>query len=284
MRILVLGASGMLGNAMMRVLGAAAHLEVLGTVRSAAAKRLFESNVAERLLTDCDVENHDSLVRVFARSKPDVVINCVGLIKQLEQAADPLSAISINALLPHRLHQLCAMSDARLIHFSTDCVFDGVEGRYREDSPSNAEDLYGKSKYLGEVSGPNAITLRTSIIGHELQSSHSLLEWFLSQEGQCKGYTRAIFSGLPTTVLAEIVRDTIIPNRALSGLYHVASQPISKYDLLKTIADVYGKSINIVADDSLVIDRSLNAERFAEATGYQVPLWQQLIRTMHEHG
>jgi dTDP-4-dehydrorhamnose reductase len=286
MKVLVLGASGMLGNAMMRVLGtgAAGGLEVVGTVRSAATGKFFKSDIAERLIAGVDVDDQESLKRVFAEHKPDVVINCVGLIKQLAEAKDPIPAIQINALLPHLLHRLCLQSNARLIHFSTDCVFDGAKGNYLEDSPSDATDLYGKSKFLGEVGGPGAVTIRTSIIGHELQSAHSLLEWFLSQQGECRGYRRAIFSGLPTTVMAEIVRDVIIPNGELSGLYHVAAQAISKYDLLKIIADVYGKSIDIVVDDALVIDRSLNADRFAAATGYHASPWPALIQTMHDLG
>ena len=283
MRILVLGASGMLGNAMMRVLGKAESWEVFGTVRSAGVKRFFAENIAARLITGCDVENQDSLVSVFAQVKPDVVINCVGLIKQLADAEDPLVAIPINSLLPHRLAKLCELSGARFVHISTDCVFDGAKGGYHEDDPSNATDLYGRSKFLGEVDYPHAITLRTSIIGHELDSEHGLIGWFLSQERQCRGFTRAIFSGFPTAVLAAIIRDRVIPNTELRGLYHVAAQPISKYDLLRTVADVYGKSIDIIADDSLVIDRSLNADRFTDATGYRAPPWQILIQTMHDY-
>jgi dTDP-4-dehydrorhamnose reductase len=281
MKILRLGASGMLGNAMMRVLSESAEHEVFGTIRSEGAKRFFSTKVAARLLTGVDVENQDSLAQAFIRVRPDVVINCVGLVKQLADAEDPLQAIPINALLPHRLARLSELSRARLVHMSTDCVFAGDKGGYRESDPSDATDLYGRSKFLGEVDYPHAITLRTSIIGHELQSAHGLVNWFLAQQGQCNGYTKAIFSGLPTVALAQVVRDAVIPHAELSGVYHVAAQAIAKYDLLTLVSEVYGKSIKIVPSDKLVIDRSLNAERFKAATGYTVPSWPDLIKLMH---
>jgi dTDP-4-dehydrorhamnose reductase len=283
MKILVLGASGMLGNAMVRVLSEKAEFQVHGTIRSESSKRFFSADIAERLISGVDVEQHDSLVQAFVRARPDVVINCVGLIKQLADADDPLQAIPINALLPHRLARLCELSGARLVHMSTDCVFSGDKGGYREADQSDAKDLYGRSKFLGEVAYPHAVTLRTSIIGHELQSAHGLVGWFLSQQEHCKGYTKAIFSGLPTVALAQVVRDVVIPHVELSGVYHVAAQPISKYDLLKLIAGVYGKAIKITPSDQLVIDRSLNAERFTDATGYVVPGWPDLVKLMHSY-
>lgn len=283
MRILVLGASGMLGNAMMRVLSEKTDWQVYGTVRSESARRLFQSDIADRLIAGVDVEQQDSLLQAFIQTRPDVVINCVGLIKQLADADDPLQAIPINALLPHRLARLCELAGARLVHMSTDCVFAGDKGNYRESDPSDAKDLYGRSKYLGEVAYPHAVTLRTSIIGHELQSAHGLVGWFLAQQSRCNGYTRAIFSGLPTVVLAQIVRDVVIPHTALSGVYHVAAKPIAKYDLLKLIARIYGKKIEIDPSEQLVIDRSLDAARFREATGYVAPEWPELIETMHTY-
>jgi len=283
MRILVLGASGMLGNAMIRVLSEKNEWEIYGTVRAENSKRFFKAGITGRLISGIDVERHDSLTQAFIRTRPDVVINCVGLVKQLADADDPLQAIPINALLPHRLAGLCELSGARLVHMSTDCVFAGDKGGYRESDPSDARDLYGRSKFLGEVAYPHTITLRTSVIGHELQSAHGLVGWFMSQQGRCDGYTRAVFSGLPTAVLAQIVRDVLIPRADLSGVYHVAAQPISKYDLLKLVAGAYGKKIEIIPNDRLVIDRSLNAERFHDATGYVAPGWPELIELMRTY-
>lgn len=282
MKVLVLGVSGMLGNAMFRKLSGGAELEVFGTARSASVRRFFAPEMVSRIIADVDVENQDSLARVFAEVKPQVVVNCIGLIKQLADANDPLQALPINAMLPHRLARLCELGGARLVHVSTDCVFAGTKGNYRESDPADATDLYGRSKYLGEVTYPHTITLRTSIIGHELSSSHALLGWFLTQENRVKGYTRAIFSGLPTVELARVVREVVLPKPELSGLYHVASAPIAKYDLLKLITGVYGKKIEIVPDDALVIDRSLNAERFSNATGYVAPSWPELVKWMFE--
>lgn len=283
MNILVLGASGMLGNAVIRVLSERVDWQVYGTVRSESAKRFFSADIANQLVSGIDVEQNDSLMQAFIRIRPDVVINCVGLIKQLADAEDPLQAIPINALLPHRLARLCDLAGARLVHMSTDCVFSGEKGAYSEIDPSDAKDLYGKSKFMGEVRYAHTITLRTSIIGHELQSAHGLVGWFLSQQTKCKGYRRAIFSGLPTVALAQLIRDVIIPKSELSGLYHVAAQPISKYDLLSLVAEVYGKSIEITPDDTLVIDRSLDATRFQKETGYVAPSWPELIRLMHAY-
>ena len=281
MKILVLGASGMIGNAFVRVLSKKANWQVFGTLRSAEAKRFFPPTIASNLLTGVDVDKADELVRVFAQIRPDVVVNCIGLTKHHKEADDPLLAIPVNALLPHRLANLCAIGGARLVQVSTDCVFSGAKGDYAEGDASDAKDSYGKAKYLGEVDYPHAITLRTSTIGHELQSKYGLVDWFLSQETRCKGYTRAIFSGLPTVVFAQIVRDVVIPNTGLAGLYHVAAKPIAKFDLLKLIARQYGKTIDIVPDESFSVDRSLNAARFRMATSYVAPEWPELIGIMH---
>ncbi len=283
MRVLILGASGMLGNVMIRILDEKVDWDVYGTIRAENSKRFFSNKISKKLISGVDIEHNDSLTDAFICSRPDVVINCVGLIKQLADAEDPLQAIPINSLLPHRLARLCELTGARLIHMSTDCVYSGDKGGYIETDLSDATDLYGKSKLLGEVSYHHSITLRTSIIGHELQSAHGLINWFLAQGERCKGFSRAIFSGLPTVVLAKIIRDIVIPNEDLFGVYHVASQPISKYNLLKLVANVYGKSIDIVPDDKLIIDRSLNADRFKNKTGYEVPSWPELVQSMHSY-
>ena len=281
-KILVLGVTGMLGNAVFRVFSEDTACEVWGTLRSAAALRHFPERSRNRLMTGVDVLDHDAMVSVLTKVRPDVVINCIGLIKQLSNAKDPLLALPINSMLPHRLANLCSLGQSRLVHFSTDCVFSGRDGGYSELDTSDAEDLYGKSKYIGEVqSQPHAITLRTSIIGHELNSSYALVDWFLARQGSVKGFAKAIFSGLPTVELARVVKDYVLPHPQLSGVYHVAAQPISKLDLLRLVAEIYQKEIEIRPDESLVIDRSLDASRFSEATGYRAPPWRELIKKMH---
>lgn len=272
----------MLGHAVFNVLNGDALHEVWGSLRSVAALRHFPLQSHARLLTGVDVLDQDALAAAMVKVRPDLVVNCVGLIKQLADAKDPLTALPINAMLPHRLARLCALSGARLIHVSTDCVFAGRKGRYLESDLSDAEDLYGKSKYIGELHDlPNAITLRTSIIGHELGSNHALVDWFLSQQGSVKGFTKAVFSGLPTVELARVMKDFVVPHPQLNGLYHVAAEPIAKLDLLQLVAAQYGKQIEIRPDDGVVIDRSLDGSRFRDATGYVAPGWPELIGKMH---
>jgi len=271
----------MIGSTLLGVMSERTDYDVLGTVRAERMKRFFPASIASNLVINADVENYDDLFKMLKQVRPDIIVNCVGLTKHKPEADDPLSAIPINTLMPHRLAKLCASIDSRLIHISTDCVFSGEKGGYVESDFTDARDVYGKSKALGEIDYPNTITLRTSTIGHELNSAYGLLDWFLSQDECCKGYRRAIFSGLPTIVLAQIIRDVVIPHKELSGIYHVAARPINKYDLLKLIAMAYGKLIPISPDDSLVLDRSLSAAKFNAATGYIAPEWPELIRLMH---
>ncbi len=282
-RIVVLGASGMLGNAVLRFFANKTAYEVHGTVRNwNAVRELLNMAPNAHFVPGVDVESLDSLTRMFATVQPDMVINCVGIVKQLADANDPLIALPINSLLPHRLARLAQVAGARLVHMSTDCVYSGSKGNYVEADLPDAYDLYGRSKLLGEVDYPNAITLRTSIIGHELAGNRSLIDWFLSQTGEVQGYTNAIFSGLPTVEIARIIHEHVIPNPHLHGLYHVSAEPISKYDLLSLVAKKYGKEIAIRAKNDFVIDRSLNSERFRSATGFVPDSWAQLIHRMHE--
>jgi dTDP-4-dehydrorhamnose reductase len=284
MRILVLGASGMLGNAALRLFAQSPAFETFGSVRSSGVLRHIAKDLHSHIITGVDVENSDNLTGLFAKVHPDVVINCIGLVKQLAEADDPLSALPINAMLPHRLARLCAVAGARFVHMSTDCIFSGTKGMYTESDVADATDLYGRSKHIGEVDYPNAITLRTSIIGHELNGARSLVGWFLAQEGSVKGYKRAIFSGLPTVEIARIIRDFVIPHSQLHGLYHVSAEPINKYDLLQLVAQVYGKTIDIIPDEKFVIDRSLDSSRFRELTGYMPSPWVELVQVMNKFG
>jgi dTDP-4-dehydrorhamnose reductase len=283
MRVLVLGASGMLGSAVFREFDGHAPHEVWGLVRNESFLSYFSPAQQRRIVTGVDVLDETALRAAFEGVRPDVVINCVGLIKQKEHAEDPLVVLPINAMLPHRLAALCASGNARLLHISTDCVFSGRKGMYTEEDPSDAEDLYGKSKYIGELRDlRHAVTLRTSIIGRELNSSRALVDWFLAQQGSVHGFRRSIFSGMTAIELARVMRDVVLPDPSLQGLYHVSSAPISKFDLLKLVAAQYGKTIDVLPDDELVIDRSLDSSRFREVTGYRPPLWENMVRVMHE--
>ena len=282
--ILVLGATGMLGSAVLRFFAQSSGFSVIGSARSLDAARLLPDSLHGQIIGGIDVHDMDGLLRLFAQVQPDIVINCVGLVKQLTGGNDPLTALPVNSMFPHRLLRMCKVAGSRLIHISTDCVFDGIKGMYGESDIADARDTYGLSKYLGEVHDSPAITLRTSIIGPELNSAHGLLGWFLAQGSETKGFTRAIFSGLPTVELARIIRDFVIPKSDMSGLFHVSAAPISKHDLLLLVAHEYGKTIKVIPDGTLVIDRSLDSTRFREHTSYVPPSWPQLVRSMREFG
>lgn len=279
MRVLILGASGMLGHALLHVLSTTPDLEVTGVSR---ARVPFLEAPNATLISGVNALNSDDLIRAFAEARPDVVINAVGLIKQLEAASNPLITVPVNTLLPFRLADLCLATQARLIHISTDCVFQGDRsGMYTETDRADALDLYGLSKYLGEVADrEHVVTLRTSIIGRERRSANGLIEWFLSAPGPVKGFRRAVFSGLPTVVLAEIIRDLVIPDIGLRGLYHLSGDPINKYDLLLQTASTYNLDKVIEPQEEPRIDRSLDSERFRTATGYRPEPWPDMLEKM----
>lgn len=274
----------MLGNAVYRTFATSLGFEVFGTVRGGSTRITLPKGAKGQLLSGVDVEQTDSLVATFETVRPDIVINCIGLVKQFAAANDPLAALPINSMLPHRLARLAALVEARLIHVSTDCVFTGAKGNYVESDTPDALDLYGRSKLLGEVDYPNAVTLRTSIIGTEMNSAHGLVGWFLAQNGAVKGFTKAVFSGLPTAVLAQVMREHVIPNADLRGVWHVSAEPIDKFSLLNLVAAEYGRDTEIQPDDTLVINRSLDSSRFRDFTGWAPPSWPQLIATMRQFG
>jgi dTDP-4-dehydrorhamnose reductase len=282
--VLVIGASGMLGHAVLRFLAASPGIEVHATVRSPSARDLLPAALHSAITVGVDALNDDHLREVLERRRPAWVVNCVGVVKQLREAKEPLPSIAINSLLPHRLARLCAQVGARLVHVSTDCVFSGARGMYTEADFADADDLYGRSKFLGEVDCPHAITLRTSIIGPELASAHGLVGWFLAQRGEVKGFIRAIFSGVPTVELARIVRDFVMPSVGLRGVYHVSAAPINKFDLLSLVAREFALETRITPDSTLSIDRSLDSSRFRHATGYTAPAWPELVRAMKDFG
>lgn len=284
LNILVLGATGMLGHAIFKHFSAACNYNVYGTVRTKHSKlvKFFNSEEMNNLIDGINAENFDSFIRAFEISNPDVVINCIGIIKHLPESTDRYKSININSFLPHHLAKLCAVANARFLQISTDCVFDGKKGNYKEFDNANAEDLYGKTKYLGEVDYPNAITLRTSIIGHELNSNVSLVDWFLTQHDRVNGYVNAIYTGFPTYEIANIVEKFVIPNPQLHGLYHLSSEPINKYDLLALIAEIYKKDISINKSDEFVLDRSLNSDIFREKLSFMPKSWVELVKLMHQ--
>jgi dTDP-4-dehydrorhamnose reductase len=280
--VLILGVTGLLGHTLFKLLSQDPQLQVFGTARQKTTKTLFSKALAKKILVNVNVEDDRSLIAVFKKVKPDVIINCVGLIKQITAANDVLQAIPINTLLPRRLVYLANQIQARLILVSTDCVFSGKKGNYKETDRPDCTDLYGQSKLLGEITDePHVLTIRTGFIGHELRGGHSLVNWFLKQKGSVTGYTRAIYSGLPTIELANIIHHLVLPNPKLSGLYQIASEPISKFDLLRLIAKTYQKKVMLTKANSPKIDRSLSYAKFKKQTGYTPKSWQQLVQEMH---
>lgn len=281
MRILILGGSGMLGCRLWMELSKVHEAWI--TVRTSAHvipdlpgcdRRHIRENV--------EVANFDTVVRAFASIQPDVVINCIGLVKQLPLSNDPLSSLEINAVLPHRISLLAKAAKSRMIHFSTDCVFSGrKDSPYTETDPSDAKDLYGRSKFLGEVSyGVHTLTLRTSIVGRELRKGYGLVEWFLGQDQAVRGYQKALFSGLTTGAIAKVLLDHVLPHPELSGVYHLSSYPISKCDLLCLINDAYGRQIEIIPDETIVCNRVLDSAKFRRATGFIPSTWPEMILAM----
>lgn len=283
MNILVLGATGMLGNAVFRVLSSDKRFKVFGTMREDSYKRYFPINALNNLITNIDAENIENLKSAFEISKPEVVINCIGVIKQLSAAKSALSTIPLNSLLPHRLALISQQYSARLILISTDCVFSGKKGSYKESDFPDCDDLYGRSKLLGEIIDiPNVLTIRTSIIGHELKGDYSLVNWFLNSENAVNGYSNAFFSGLPNNELATVIKDIILQYPELFGLYHISGNRISKYELLKLIASTYQIKTNIIESKEVHIDRSLNHQKFSSVTNYTPKKWSELIASMHQ--
>jgi dTDP-4-dehydrorhamnose reductase len=280
MRVLILGAGGMLGHKLWQTLRG--RFETWVTLRSDlrgyAPYQLFDP---QRTVEAVDARDFASVQRAIETVRPGVVINCIGIIKQVPEAQDPILSQTINAEFPHHLERFCRPAGVRLLHFSTDCVFSGRKGNYREDDVPDAADLYGRSKFEGEVKEQGSLTLRTSMIGRELRSRSGLVEWFLHQRGgTVRGFQRALFSGFSTLALSRIVADLLERHPQLSGIYHVSSGAISKYDLLVLLRDAYGVKVNIEPADEPVIDRSLDSRRFRDATGFVPPPWPQMVKEM----
>ena len=272
----------MLGHKLLQVFQK--QFEVWTTIRTGAAEfNKFELINPKNVLENVEVTNLDLLEKIIDNSAPDVVVNAVGIVKQLPTAKDVVKTLTINSIFPNQLSELTQAAGARLITISTDCVFNGRRGNYSEEDVSDAEDLYGKSKNLGEITSRNCLTLRTSIIGRELQTSHSLVEWFLSQRGKkIRGFTKAIYTGFPTIVLAGIMADLIENKRDLEGLYHLSSEPISKYDLLCLLKKYYKIPVEIEPDADFKIDRSLDSGKFRKETNFLPPKWEPMVEAMVE--
>ncbi|MDX2254098.1 MAG: SDR family oxidoreductase [Pseudanabaenaceae cyanobacterium bins.39] len=277
MKILILGSTGMLGHKLSQI--CKHKFDTYITIRSEnQSQKHIIDYPASHIIKNIQAEKIGTINAAIAEIQPAIVINCIGIIKQLPSAKDPIPSISVNALFPHQLAQICQTYSAKLIQISTDCVFSGNKGNYTEQDNPDPVDLYGRTKLLGEVTTPNCLTIRTSIIGRELHSQNSLVEWFLSQKGKTvKGYDRAIYTGFTTQALAQIITQIILEHPNLQGLWHISSDPITKYQLLRMMNEIFHLGITIEKDESVICDRSLNSQKFRQFTGYLPPTWEDMI-------
>jgi dTDP-4-dehydrorhamnose reductase len=281
-KVLILGSTGLLGSTILKYFSIKSNFKCFGTIRKSSDKKKLKY-INKVKLYKVDFDKSRNLRKVFSMIKPNLVINCIGVVKQVLNNNMNSEIIRVNSFLPHYLSELAnENNEIRFIHFSTDCVFSGLKGRYLESDVTDAKDIYGVSKMLGEVDKSNTLTLRTSIIGQELKTNYSLLNWFLSQKKQIKGYKNAIFSGLTAPEIARVIHNYVIPNKKIRGIYHLSGKPISKYDLLYILKKIYKKKIKIVPDLKIKINRSLNSNLFQKATGYKPPTWNKLIQEMYE--
>jgi dTDP-4-dehydrorhamnose reductase len=280
MRILVLGAGGMLGHKLLQHLRH--EFEVAGSIRASKPdSTLAKALPGVRLFGGVVADDLPSVERVLDAFRPQAVANCIGIIKQSAAAKDPILSITANALFPHQLARLCLTRNARLIHFSTDCVFSGAPGTHTEDDPPDPQDLYGRTKLLGEVAEPNCLTIRSSIVGHELRAGMGLVEWFMAQRGgRVRGFANALYTGLTTLTMSDLVACALNEWPGLDGVWQVASDPISKYELLGIINHVYGLGVSIELDETFRCDRRLDGSRFRARTNWTPPSWESMVEAM----
>lgn len=279
MRILIPGGDGMLGHQLFKHFRS--NHEVRVTLREdAPAYAQYGLFSADNAYYRIDVRDADAVAAVLANFRPQAVVNAVGIVKQRPTANESIPSLEINALFPHRLAIHCSSIGARLVHISTDCVFSGHRGNYRETDEPDPDDLYGRSKLLGEAQDPHCITLRTSIIGRELTRKKGLLEWFLAQKAPIRGYKNGIFSGFTNIELARIIERILVARGRASGVYHVSSDPISKFDLLTLIKHKLGLGVEIIPDDEIRVNRSLDSSRFRAEFDYTPPTWESMIEEL----
>lgn len=282
MHLVILGGSGMLGHTLWERLSRSfpdTYTTIRKDIKNYGNNSLSGS---DRVIDHIDVMDFRMLEGALRVIRPDVILNCIGITKRREETQNPIFSIILNAMLPHKLAKLAADLNAKLIHFSTDCVFDGKTGHYSDDTPPNATDLYGRTKALGEVTGRNVLTLRSSFIGKELCEGTELLEWFLSQKNAVRGFKNAIYTGLTTLELCRVIEKLIVDYPDASGLYNVSSEPINKFDLLRLIGEKMRRNVKIIPDESFYCDRSLDSERFRRDFGYTPPTWTKMVEELSQ--
>jgi dTDP-4-dehydrorhamnose reductase len=277
MKVLIFGATGMLGRALVKLLAGQKDINLY------ASQHITKESIVRPKVNYvvCDVLDSTMLNDVFHKIRPEVVVNCISPPRSSIRSNNVLDLVPICSLLPHRLQLLCLEFNTRFIHISTDAIFSGISGFYDEMDRPDPIDTYGRAKLLGEVSSNNSITLRTSMIGHENGVGEGLLDWFMTQKNTCKCYRKVIFSGLPVCILAKVIKEYLITNDNLHGIFNVAAEPISKYALLSLVADIYHLPIIVLPDDNIKMDRSLSPLKFHKATGFVAPSWGEMVSAMY---
>ena len=284
MKILILGSNGLLGNTITKYFLQKEDIQTYASIRDYSKLELFNNKYHKNFLIINDVLDFGETKKTLKKIKPDILINCLGITNKenLLKPSQIENCISINSLFPHMLQRICSELGTRIIHFSSDCIFSGRKGFYSENDIPDPPNIYGKSKLLGELNYENTLTIRKSVIGHELVSKKGLLEWFLAQKDFVHGYKNVIFSGLTVLELARVIDNYVLPRRDLKGILNLAGESISKFDLLKIIADIYKKSAQIIPNEKIQINRTLNGSQFNNLTGYKMKSWPSLIKSMYE--
>ena len=283
MKILIIGASGMIGHYLFGYLSQKKKYQIYGFVRN---KRVLKDNkflFNHKNILEVEILRNNNLKKIILDLQPEIIINCSGIVKQNPLIRNVPLSIELNSIFPHNLNLICKEIDCRLIQLSTDCVFSGIKGNYKETDLPDPNDIYGRSKLLGELDYKNCITIRTSFIGHELVNNWGLLSWFLSQKNKVKGFKNAIYSGLTTLEISKVIKNFVITNNSLNGLYHISSNPIDKFSLLRIINQTYGKNLNIEPDYLSKSDKSLNSLKFQNETGYKPIEWEDAIRELKNY-
>jgi len=284
MRIYILGVSGLLGSELFLRFNNNKLYNVRGSCRSLAGKNyIFFEKYLDKIDDNLDANNIKNIKKNIIKFNPDVVINCVGFVKQkIKKKFRPDEIFYINSFFPKKIYSITKSLNKRLVHFSTDCVFDGKRGNYSEQDKPSAKDIYGLSKCRGELKGKKVITIRTSVIGHEVSSKNGLLEWFLNQKKSCLGFANCYFSGLTSYEIYNFISRYLLKSE-ISGLIHLSSSPISKFKLLKIISSVYKKKILIKKDLKLKINRVLNSNLIKKKLLYKAPSWTRMIKEMYKN-
>jgi len=282
MKIVILGAAGLIGHKLYQIMQAAGHdtYGLLHGKKSAFPKIDFLQT--DLIIESVEVMDFDKLHGILHVIQPDVVLNCIGITKRKEEVNDPVQALGVNALFPHRLANLAKDMNFRVIHFSTDCVFNGEAGNYNEESNTTGEDAYGKTKALGEIRYPHTLTIRSSFIGRELAGKTELLEWLISENGNTiKGFTEAWYSGVSTIFMAKTVLDIVENYPNISDLHQLSTpEPISKYNLLCLARNAFKLDIEIIPDSSFEIKPTLDGTRLKNAINLSIPTWQDMMNEL----